>query len=171
MALKIFAILVALFTISFTILGLQNPYFLDIKSYSLDFKNIEANSLKAYELNTTFIKSYYEANSWIRYSDKDVFEDFKTFNLDFNLSAKSLEVSNENFNKVLFQGDVVYRGIDELQFFSQKVEYFPKKKILNTDVGFKALVNGSAINGSTLKYDLENKILKIQGVDAWLQVE
>lgn len=169
MALKIFAILIALFTISFTILGLQNPYSLDISSYALGFKNIEAKQLKAYELNSSAVKSYYKASSWVRYSDKDIFENFRTFNLDFNLSAKSLKLSNEDFNRILLEGDVIYKGSDGLQFLSQKVLYLSKEKILNTNSGFKAFINGNIVNGNTLNYDLENKILEIKGVDAWLQ--
>ncbi|MCH3853029.1 hypothetical protein LZC39_13110, partial [Campylobacter jejuni] len=39
MAIRIFGILIALFTITFTILSLQDPYSLNIKSYALNFKN------------------------------------------------------------------------------------------------------------------------------------
>ncbi|EHN2853841.1 hypothetical protein KK585_001644, partial [Campylobacter jejuni] len=42
-------------------------------------------------------------------------------------------------------------------------------KILHTNTNFKALINGSIINGNTLNYDVKNKILNIQGVNAWLQ--
>ncbi|MEE6566101.1 hypothetical protein VWM73_08515, partial [Campylobacter coli] len=50
-----------------------------------------------------------------------------------------------------------------------KVEYAPKNKILSTNTGFKALINGSIINGNTLNYDVEKKILQVQGVNAWLE--
>ncbi|MEE6566596.1 hypothetical protein VWM73_12455, partial [Campylobacter coli] len=42
-----------------------------------------------------------------------------------------------------------------------KVEYAPKNKILSTNTGFKALINGSIINGNTLNYDVEKKILQV----------
>ena len=71
MAIKIFGILIALFTITFTILSLQDPYSLNLQTNALNFKNIEAKNLKAYESNTSTIKAYYKANSWVRYADRD----------------------------------------------------------------------------------------------------
>ncbi|HEG8257601.1 TPA: hypothetical protein SF031_000854, partial [Campylobacter jejuni] len=106
MAIKIFGILIALFTITFTILSLQDPYSLNLQTNALNFKNIEAKNLKAYESNTSTIKAYYKANSWVRYADRDEFNDFITLNLDFNLSANRLEFFNKDMSKVLFEGNV-----------------------------------------------------------------
>lgn len=169
MAIRIFGILVALFTITFTILSLQDPYSLNLKSYTLNFKNIEAKNLNAYELNTTTIKSYYKANSWVRYADRDEFDNFVNLNLDFNLSANKLEFLNKQMDKVLFEGNVAYIGSDNVKMLADKIVYQPKNKVLSTDTGFKALIHGNIINGNTLNYDIENKILDIQGVNAWLQ--
>ncbi|EHY7180634.1 hypothetical protein K4N89_001533, partial [Campylobacter jejuni] len=55
MAIKIFGILIALFTITFTILSLQDPYSLNLQTNALNFKNIEAKNLKAYESNASTI--------------------------------------------------------------------------------------------------------------------
>ncbi|EGQ2238296.1 hypothetical protein K8D53_000649 [Campylobacter coli] len=169
MAIRIFGILIALFTITFTILSLQDPYSLNIKSYALNFKNIEASDLNAYELNASNVKSYYKAQSWARYTDKDEFDNFVNFNLDFNLSANKLELKGKEMDKVLFEGNVTYIGLNNTKIFADKVEYAPKNKILSTNTGFKALINGSIINGNTLNYDVENKILQVQGVNAWLE--
>ncbi|ARJ56314.1 hypothetical protein [Campylobacter cuniculorum] len=169
MAIKIFGILIALFTISFTILSLQDPYSLNLKNYSLDFKNIEANSLDAYELNSSMIKSYYKAHSWTRYENKDVFKNFVNLNLDFNLSAHTLELLGKDFNQVVFEGDVVYLGKDKTKLLSPKMQFNPREKILSTHLGFKAFIDGNIINGNVLNYDIKNKILQVQGVQAWLQ--
>ncbi|EAJ1228754.1 hypothetical protein CJI34_05930 [Campylobacter jejuni] len=169
MAIKIFGILIALFTITFTILSLQDPYSLNLQTNALNFKNIEAKNLKAYESNTSIIKAYYKVNSWVRYADRDEFNDFITLNLDFNLSANRLEFFNKDMSKVLFEGNVTYIGSNNVKIISQEVEYQPKDKILHTNTNFKALINGSIINGNTLNYDVKNKILNIQGVNAWLQ--
>ncbi|HDZ4329580.1 TPA: hypothetical protein RTB68_001475 [Campylobacter jejuni] len=169
MAIKIFGILIALFTITFTILSLQDPYSLNLQTNALNFKNIEAKNLKAYESNASTIKAYYKANSWVRYADRDEFNDFITLNLDFNLSANRLEFFNKDMNKVLFEGNVTYIGTNNVKIISQEVEYQLKDKILHTNTNFKALINGSIINGNTLNYDTKNKILNIQGVNAWLQ--
>lgn len=168
MAIKIFGILIALFTITFTILSLQDPYSLNLQTNALNFKNIEAKNLKAYESNTSVIKAYYKANSWVRYADRDEFNDFITLNLDFNLSANRLEFFKDS-NRVLFEGNVTYRGANNIEIVSQEAEYELKDKILHTNTHFKALINGSIINGNTLNYNIENKILNIQGVSAWLQ--
>ncbi|MFY4755560.1 hypothetical protein ACOTV8_05740 [Campylobacter jejuni] len=169
MAIKIFGILIALFTITFTILSLQDPYSLNLQTNALNFKNIEAKNLKAYESNASTIKAYYKAISWVRYADRDEFNDFITLNLDFNLSANRLEFFNKDMSKVLFEGNVTYIGANNVKIISQEVEYQPKDKILHTNTNFKALINGSIINGNTLNYDVKNKILNIQGVNAWLQ--
>ncbi|EIV4081743.1 hypothetical protein L8P52_001632 [Campylobacter coli] len=169
MAIRIFGILIALFTITFTILSLQDPYSLNIKSYALNFKNIEASDLNAYELNASNVKSYYKAQSWARYTDKDEFDNFVNFNLDFNLSANKLELKGKEMDKVLLEGNVTYIGLNNTKIFADKVEYAPKNKILSTNTRFKALINGSIINGNTLNYDVEKKILQVQGVNAWLE--
>ncbi|EFP1605276.1 hypothetical protein HPX02_000959, partial [Campylobacter jejuni] len=152
MAIKIFGILIALFTITFTILSLQDPYSLNLQTNALNFKNIEAKNLKAYESNASTIKAYYKANSWVRYADRDEFNDFITLNLDFNLSANRLEFFNKDMSKVLFEGNVTYIGSNNVKIISQEVEYQPKDKILHTNTNFKALINGSIINGNTLNY-------------------
>ncbi len=169
MAIRIFGILIALFAISFTILSLQDPYSLNLKNYSLDFKNIEARNLDAYELNSTTIKSYYKADTWTRYENKDVFKDFVNLNLDFNLSANTLELLGKDFEKVVFEGNVKYLGKDNTKLTSDKMEFDPKKKHLSTRAGFEAFIGENIINGDILNYDLKNKILQIQGVKAWLQ--
>ncbi|MCH5337095.1 MAG: hypothetical protein J1D99_06755 [Campylobacter sp.] len=169
MAIRIFGVLVALFTISFTILSLQDPYSLNLKAHSLNFKNIEANDLSAYELNSTMVKSYYKANSWMRYENEDVFKDFINLNLDFNLSANILKLLGKDLKQVIFEGDVVYLGEDGTKVLSPKMEFNPKDKILSTHLGFKAFVNGNIINGEVLSYDLKKKKLEIQGAKAWLE--
>jgi len=167
LALRIFGILVAFFAIVFTILGLQDPYSLNIKSYALDFKNIEANKLKAYELNTTLVKSYYNANSWIRYNDKDLFENFSSQNLDFNLSANTFTLL-KNSDEAILQGDVSYQA-DKMRIFSQEVYFFRNNKVLNSNVGFEAFIDDKIIKGQKIKYDLKQKILEIQGIKLWFQ--
>ncbi|MGH2267624.1 hypothetical protein [Campylobacter taeniopygiae] len=169
MAIKSFGILIALFVITFVILWLQDPYSLDIKSYSLNFKNIEASHLKAYDINQTAIKSYYRANSWVRYANRDEFDNFTNYNLDFNLSANKLELLGQNMDKIKFEGNVTYLGSNNVKFIANEVEYQPKSKILSTDTGFKGSINGNIVNGKSLQYDTKNKILQIQEVNACLQ--
>lgn len=167
LAIKIFGILIALFSIIFTLVSLQNPYTIDLKNYALDFKNVEAHRLYAYELNATNIKSYYEAKTWTRYNDRDVFQNFINLGGDFNLSANLLEVLGEKQENVLFEGDVVYSS-DDIKIMSEKVKYNTKSKEVSSDTNFKAFLNGNVVQGNALNYDVRNKILRVQGVNAWL---
>ncbi len=167
LAIKIFGILITLFSIIFALLGMQNPYTMDLKNYALDFKNVEAHHLYAYELNASSVKSYYEAKTWTRYNDKDVFKNFVNLGGDFNLSANSLEVLGKKQENIVFEGDVVYIS-DEVKIMSEKVKYNTASKQISTDTNFKALFNDNVVKGNTLNYDTKNKILKVQGVNAWL---
>lgn len=169
MVIKIFGVLIALFTIIFTILTLQDPYSLNLKSYSLDFKNMEAKNLNIYETNSSAIKAYYKANSWERYNDKDIFHYFTTLNFDFNLSANTLELLNNQKNKIVFEGNISYIDLNGTKILSQKVKFNPDEKIISTDVGFKAFLNKNRIDGNVLVYDLKKKTLQIEGVKAWIQ--
>lgn len=168
MAIRIFGILIALFAVVFTILGLQDPYSLNLKAHSLNFKNIEANNLKAYELNSSSAKAFYQAQTWTRYQNKDIFEHFETKNLDFNLKANTLELLNDA-KKMIFKGNVSYIGVDNTRIFSPQVEFLRQEKILNTQSGFKAYIKDNIINGNMLNYDLKHKILEVQGAKAWLK--
>ncbi|MBK1972179.1 LPS export ABC transporter periplasmic protein LptC [Campylobacter sp. 2018MI35] len=169
MVIKIFGVLIALFTIIFTILTLQDPYSLNLKSYSLNFKNMEASNLNIYETNSSTIKAYYKANSWERYNDKDVFHYFTTLNFDFNLSANTLELLNDQKNKIVFEGNVSYSDLNGTKILSQKVKFNPDDKILSTDVGFKAFLNKNRVDGNILVYDLKKNTLQVEGVQAWIQ--
>ena len=168
MAIRIFSLLISLFAIVFTALSLQEPYSLNLNNYSLNFKNIEASDLSAYELNQTSVKSYYKADSWTRYEKKDEFENFINLNLDFNVSAKKVEFLSENMDKLLFVGDASYIN-DDIKIFSDEVEYNLKDKTISTNSTFRAFVGENIINGDSLNYEIKNKILKIQGVNAWLR--
>lgn len=167
MAIKIFGILLAFFSVIFTFVGLQEPYVFNFKSYALDFKNIEAKNLSVYELNASGVKSYYQARAWTRYANKDVLENFVNFNMDFNVSADSLELVGDNQDRVIFDGNVSYVG-NELRLTSPRVQYYPKEKRIYSDANFKAIMNENVIYGMSLDYNIERKILELKGVNAWL---
>lgn len=92
MAIRIFAVLMALFSLALVFLSVQDFYFIDIKPYGIDFKNIEANALSAYELNSSQIKTHYNSSQWTRYQDKDLFSDVRVLGFDFNVSANKLSL-------------------------------------------------------------------------------
>ncbi|MDO4674403.1 hypothetical protein [Campylobacter sp.] len=165
MAIKIFGILLALFSIIFTFVGLQEPFVLNFKSYALDFKNMEAKNLSVHELDASGVKSYYQAGSWARYAGRDVLENFINHNADFNVSADTLELVGEE--RVILEGNVSYVG-EGLRFSSARVQYYPKQRRIHSDANFRALVDENIIDGTRLDYDMERKILELEGVSAWL---
>ena len=169
MVIKLFGFLIALFSIIFLILSIQDPYFIDIKSYSINFKNIEANNLIASELNSTSTKSVFKADVWIRYKEKDVFKDFININKDYNISANNLEIFYNDENKLFLSGNVFYINNDNIKINSDEVYYYTDSKILKSYSGFKAYINDDLIVGDTLDYDIKDKILKVKDIKGWLQ--
>lgn len=167
LAIKIFSLLIAFFSIIFVFLGLQDAYFLDIKNYGLDFKFMEAKNLQGWELNSSKISKNYQAKSWERYEKRDVFKDFFHQNLDFNLSAGELEILNKN-EKIILRQNVLYKDAQG-EIKTQFAEYEPKNKILKSDDSFEANFNSNIVRGKTFSYDLDKKIFKTQKVKAWLR--
>ncbi|EAL7633944.1 hypothetical protein DU721_00290, partial [Campylobacter lari] len=105
MAIKIFAILMSLFAFVMVILSTQDPYLFTVKPQKVDVANMQAFDVLDYELNASVIKATYQASRWIKYQDKDIFDDFKVQALDYNLSSDLL-VRNEE--KSILEGNVSY---------------------------------------------------------------
>ncbi|MBK1974008.1 LPS export ABC transporter periplasmic protein LptC, partial [Campylobacter sp. TTU-622] len=98
-----------------------------------------------------------------------VFHYFTTLNFDFNLSANTSELLNDQKNKIVFEGNVSYSDLNGTKILSQKVKFNPDDKILSTDVGFKAFLNKNRVDGNILVYDLKKNTLQVEGVQAWIQ--
>lgn len=165
MAIKIFAVLMGLFSLTLVFLSVQDFYFLDIKPYSIDFKNVEANKLSAYELNSTQVKANYNASQWTRYQNKDIFNAVRVFGFDYNLSANELALVS---GAIELSGKVHYEDINQTRIDAQKLIYDKKKENLSTRSDFTAYKGNNILKGSALSYDLPSKELSIRGVKAWL---
>lgn len=166
MAIKIFVALMGLFSLSLVFLSAQDFYFIDIKPYGIDFKNVEANTLHAYELNASEVKANYNASQWVRYQDKDIFNKVKIFGLDFNLSSNELTLED---NLIVLSGKVYYEDINQTRIEAKKLFYDKKKENLSTKSDFTAYKSNNILKGNALDYDLHTKQLRIQGVKAWLE--
>ncbi|TEY01178.1 hypothetical protein [Campylobacter sp. US33a] len=155
----------SLFAIILAILGTQDPYMFNFKSYNLDIKNIQANEITVYELNSSSVNSSFMALSWSRYKDKDVFYDFKAFYPDYNVSSLVLNIFED---KAEFQGNVNYEDINQTRINAQEVFYNIKDKNITSDKEFYVYKGTDIIFGQKLEYDMINKKLKIMGAKAWL---
>lgn len=166
MAIKIFVVLMCFFSLTLVFLSLQDFYFIDIKPYGVDFKNVEARRLDAFELNSTLVKANYTAEKWERYKDKDVFNAVFVYGYDFNLSANELISMDKNLT---LNGNVRYTDINATSFETQRLFYDGVKKVVSSKSAFKAARKDSNISGKAFSYDTKSGELKIQGVKAWLE--
>ncbi|MCV3377496.1 hypothetical protein L8V77_06025 [Campylobacter sp. IFREMER_LSEM_CL2127] len=164
MAIKIFAILMSLFAFVMVILSTQDPYLFAIKPQKVDVANMQAFDVLDYELNASVIKATYQASRWVKYQDKDIFDDFKVQALDYNLSSDLL-VRNEE--KSILEGNVSYFDYNQTSIFTQKATYDMKNKILFSNDNFKAYIGLNEVFGDNFLYDVNQKELKIQGIKAW----
>lgn len=165
MAIKIFSVLMGLFSLTLVFLSVQDFYFIDSKPYGIDFKNVEANNLSAFELNSSITKANYKASQWTRYQDKDIFSVVRVFGFDYNLSAKELKLAGDITQ---LSGNVLYEDINQTRIEAQRLNYDKKKEILSTRAEFSAYRGDNILKGNALSYDLQKKELNIRGVKAWL---
>ena len=165
LAVRIFAVLMGLFSLVLVFLGMQEFYVIDFKPPSVDFKNIEASKLDVYELNSSLAKANYKANAWERYADKDVFDNVLVYGFDFNLSSNKLIYANDDIS---LQGKVRYADDNQSKIETERLIYDKAKKKISTKSDFKAYQKESIVTGTAFEYDLQNKTMRIQGVRAWL---
>lgn len=154
----------SLFVFAMVILSTQDPYFLAIKPQKIDVANIQAFDVFDYELNNTTTKVSYQASRWVKYQDKDIFDNLKIQAIDYNLSSKLL---TKNKEQSILEGNVTYVDKNQTTILTQKAIYDEQKKILFSNDNFKAYIGLNEIFGDNFLYDVNQKELKIQGIKAW----
>lgn len=164
MAIRIFAILMSLFAFVMVILSTQDPYLFTIKPQKVDVANMQAFDVLDYELNASSTKASYQASRWVKYQDKDIFNDFKVEGVDYNLSSNLL-IRNEKMS--ILEGNVTYIDQNQTTILTQKAIYDMQKKILFSKNQFRAYIGLNEIFGDNFLYDINQKQLKIQGIKAW----
>lgn len=165
LAVKIFVALVGLFSMVLVFVVTQDVFFLDIKPYGVDFKNIEGKDITLFELNASNVKTNYRAFAWERYNEKDVFSGFEVFGWDYNLSSNELVLQDNN---ITMRGNVLYTDINATRIESESLNYDKKGKFLLTNDDFVAYRGDEKLMGSGLDYDINEKKLNIRGVKLWL---
>ena len=165
LAVKIFVALVGLFSMVLVFVVTQDVFFLDIKPYGVNFKNIEGKDITLFELNASAVKTNYTASAWERYDDKDVFSGFEVFGWDYNLSSNELVLKDSN---ITMRGNVLYTDINATRIESKALDYDKDKKFLRTNDDFVAYRGGEKLMGSGLSYDMNARKLNIRGAKLWL---
>ncbi|KGI57076.1 LPS export ABC transporter periplasmic protein LptC [Campylobacter sp. MIT 97-5078] len=166
MAIKIFATLMGIFALVLVFLSTQDFYFIDFKPYGIDFKNVESKHIEVYELNSSEVFTHFQASSWSRYGEDDIFTEFRVFGYDYNLSANTLNLSQKNTK---LEGNVLYKDVNQTRIEAQSLLYDRTQKLLSTQTKFKAYRGVNMFTGQSLIYDVRNKELNIKGVKAWLE--
>ncbi|AJC87603.1 hypothetical protein [Campylobacter insulaenigrae] len=164
MAIKIFATLMCLFVFVMVILSTQDQYLFNIKPQNIEIANTQAFDVIDYELNSSIVKASYEASRWVKYQDKDIFDNFITRGLDYNLSSNLL-IKDEVMS--VLEGNVSYFDQNKTSIFTQKAIYNMNDKFLYSDNKFKAYIGLNEIVGDNFLYKIEDKELKIQRIKAW----
>ena len=154
-----------IFSLVFVFLGMLDLYSIEIKPFSVDFKIIEAHDIGAFELNSSIVNSFYEADDWIRFNDKDEFVRVNMLSLEQNISANELLMKDNNIS---LKGDVYYTDVNGTRIKSDEIFYIRDSKILYTDSNFKAYKDNNTLLGNSLIYDLEGRKIRIEGVRLWL---
>uniref|UniRef100_UPI0025BE84F8 hypothetical protein n=1 Tax=Campylobacter sp. TaxID=205 RepID=UPI0025BE84F8 len=163
MAIKIFAILMSLFVFIMVILSTQDQYLLNVKSQNIEIASTQAFEVIDYELNASMVKASYEASRWVKYQDKDVFDNFIIKGLDYNLSSNLL-IRNEVMS--ILEGNVSYFDQNKTSIFTQKAIYNINDKTLYSNDNFKAYIGLNEIIGDSFFYEIKDKNLKIKGIKA-----
>ena len=154
-----------IFSLVFIFLGMQDLYSIQIKPLSVDFKSIEAKNINAFDLNSSLVSSFYEADDWVRFEDKDSFSKVNIFSLEQNLSSNELLMQDDNIS---LKGNVFYTDVNGTRIRADEIFYVKDLKILHTDTNFTAYKDSNILLGNSLVYDLLNRQIKIEGIKLWL---
>ena len=167
MAIKIFAILMAIFVIVLCGLSMQDIYLIDFNT-QVNTKGMQANNIIAYELNTNKLKSKFEAKQWNKYDDKDELLDFRAFSDNYKLRSDIVNVLDDN-NLFVFEGNVDFKDNKQTHIFGDKVYYDLRTKNISSDTNINAFIGEHKINTNTLQYDLNQQTMTSKDVKIWLK--
>ncbi len=172
---KIFYVIIALFSVSMVFLMTQSPYSSQNIKAEISIANMQANNVVDYELNSTLVYGRYETKSIIRYKEYDELDTFKgtLFRGD---SVHFLESKDALIrqNLITLTNDAIYKNQDDFKYESQKIVYDMQKKELFSDVPFKITqykqnANADIITGNSVLYKIDDKKIFAKKVQGWLE--
>ncbi|AQW81662.1 LPS export ABC transporter periplasmic protein LptC [Campylobacter pinnipediorum] len=169
MVIKIFYIIVTIFSISMVFLASSNPYMAENFTTDFSISNIQINDVVDYEIDNEKISAKYEAKEINRYKANDELVYFRAnfinSNLNNFLKADKAIIKGE---EIKLRQNVNYENNQSLTFKSQEAIYHKKDKTLMSNTDFVITKNENNITGTNIIYDLNNKITKAKGVKIWI---
>ena len=170
MVIKIFYVVIAIFSVAMIFLASSDPYFAE--QFKVDAKqaNTKAFGVVDREINATTVSAVYEASEVNRF---DYFDEFLNFKGEILRGNQKHDISS---NKAIldgeilkFVGDARYENNESLNFSSQEIIYNTKSKVVASDVPFIMTQNGDKITGESGSYDLDKKQTQAKGLKAWIE--
>ncbi|NLY04286.1 MAG: LPS export ABC transporter periplasmic protein LptC [Campylobacter sp.] len=168
MALRVFYIGIAIFAVALVFLTFQVPYTENFFKVDIDISTMEMDGIINYEVSTAGISAVYEADSGVRFHDRDEFINFrgKMLGKDRNHSMVSNKVISKG-DELIFIGDAKYLSSDDISYVSQEIIYNTKDKTAVSNVPFILRQNENNVTGDTLVHDLNHEQTFATGVHAW----
>ena len=151
MVIRIFYLVVSVFSVAMVYLAIEEPYYSDLLSSGEVSASMQMSAVTDYEMNATAVNARYEADTCNRYKDRD-------------------ECLNQE-DLLKFKNNVRYINNENLKFVSNEATYDIKKKIAISNTPFVMTQNGNKITGNSLVYDLNLKTTKIKGFQGWIEQE
>ena len=172
MVIRIFYLVVSIFSVAMVYLAIEEPYYSDLLSGGEVSASMQMSAVTDYEMNATAVNARYEADTCNRYKDRDECLKFKGVAIrgdkEHNISSDEA-IYQEDLLK--FKNNVRYINNENLKFVSNEATYDIKKKIAISNTPFVMTQNGDKITGNSLVYDLNLKTTKIKGFQGWIEQE
>ena len=159
MVIKIFYFFIALFSVVMVFLSVQTPYVAELfNGDDSKIATIEMRGIDDFEIT----------NEKIRFSNKDVFKDFradKIFDdLNHTITSKNAELTK---NLAVAYGNAHYKNSDNIEYFSDKISYDMQKHVVFSDTNFTMTQAADRIEGVKIRYEIEKKQTFAKGVKGW----
>ena len=158
MVIRIFYLVVSVFSVAMVYLAIEEPYYSELLKGGEVTTNMHMNAVTDYEMNATVVNARYEADTWNRYSEFDEFIKFRAEifkdNIEHNVSS---DKAFYNGGRIILKGNARYVNNENLAFFSDEVIYSTATKVATTQTPFTLTKNEDKIVGKALVYDFELK--------------
>ena len=170
MVIKIFYIVIAIFSVAMVFLSVQTPYFEEMFKENLNVSNMEMQGVKDYQVGEK-ISGEFRAKNVIRYKDRDEFYEFEAvINDDMNHTMSSQTATKKGDN-IKFNGDAHYQNSDNFDYKSEEIIYNQKTKIVRSDVPYTLTQGENKVTGDKISYDTKNKKTNSKGIHAWYYIQ
>ncbi|MDA3077500.1 LPS export ABC transporter periplasmic protein LptC [Campylobacter sp. JMF_06 NA1] len=166
MVIKIFYVVIAIFSVAMVFLSVQTPYFEEMFKENLNVSNLEMQGVRDYQVGEK-ITGEFRAKNGIRYKDRDEFYEFDAVIIDDINHTISSNLAVKKGDNIKFSGSAHYRNSDEIDYKSEQITYNLKNKIVRSDVPYTLTQGENKVTGEKISYDTKNKKTNSKGIHAW----